>query len=160
MKRWVPFAALAALAIGYMALSPLLQSQRSVLEQSDEFTLLSLNPYEMGPNAHIGGQKFHNHRILGQTKITNPRLKAQLVDTLFRGMSENSGRGACFKPRQGIRARRGWRTVEVVICFECGHVYFSDWRGRSNSVGISDSPRALFDATLRAARVRVAASTH
>lgn len=158
MKRWTPFAAFGVLAVSYMALSPLLQSQRGVLEQSDEFTLLSLEPSPFKPSPP-GAVKFHKHIILGQVKITDPKLKARLTEALFRGIADDKMGGAsCFNPRHGIRAVKGSRVVEASICFECGHVYFFDWR--DSHATISRSPVALFDATLRASRVRVAAPLH
>jgi hypothetical protein len=155
MKKWVALAAVSV--VGTVVLWPLTWTQRTVLERADEFTLLSLNSYEMGMQARIVGAKFHNHRTLGGVKITDDKLKARLVAALFRAIDESRGfAAACFKPRHGIRARRGWRTIDAVICFECGHVHFHEW-GRRNSFNVSFRSGAPFDAVLRAARVRVAA---
>lgn len=99
---------------------------RSVLENPESFELLSLFPAEEGLLPEIWEQRgyadlerMHRYAVLGKTRLgTGDRMK--VLDAVYRGIGDSDGTvAACFKPRHGIRARRGETTVELVICYEC-----------------------------------------
>lgn len=102
-----------------------LMSQRSVLENSDKFVLYSLWSTAPPESLKLEGQ-FHGFGILGQKEITDPKLKARLVEALYDGLNvpEDYAPGDCFFPGYGIRALKGGRTIDVGLCYGCGTIEF------------------------------------
>lgn len=130
------------------------RSERAVLDNSDQFILYSLMPHPPMGDRHVKGH-FHHEGILGQTLITDPAKKAKLINALyggFPGVFSGYGEHDCFNPRHGIRAKRGGRTVDAEICFECGMVYFSE-NGQSKRQPVSEEPQKVFDEALREAKL-------
>ncbi len=139
-----------------------LKSERSVLDNSDQFILYSLTPRPDPGDKRIKGL-FHRNGVLGQTQITDPKVRAELVDALYDampGFMEGYGDLDCFNPHHGIRATRGGRTVDAEICFECEAVYFYE-NGKSWEVPLvsrpRNRPRQVFDQALTDAHVPLAA---
>jgi hypothetical protein len=65
------------------------------------------------------------------------------------------GNGArCFEPRHGIRATDGKKSVDLVICFECGWVYvFVDNDEKSVQLNIKGNLQPALDKVLTDAKV-------
>lgn len=122
--------------------------QREVLEQSDQFILYSLRPRGDLMGKTPQGEWFHGNYVLGEIVISDAQTKAELTSALYRGIAESNGAAACFQPRHGIRAVHGRRTVDTLICFECGRVDFWE-NGKYHEELISGSPRSVFDAALQ-----------
>ena len=59
--------------------------------------------------------------VLGKVEITDADLRGAIVSALKQGAKTRHPMAACYKPRHVIRAEKGGRTVDVVICFECGN---------------------------------------
>jgi hypothetical protein len=85
-----------------------------VLRAPDRFELLALDPRT------IPDGEFHGWRVLGWAAVTDPGEQARLVGELERAVAAAEGGYMCFDPRHGVRAARGGRAVDLVICFECG----------------------------------------
>ncbi len=129
------------------------RSERYVLDNSDQFILYSLLPRSQ--EGRDGGRiigRFQRNGVLGQTQVTDPQLKARLVNALFAGISSDGNAADCFNPRHGIRATYNGRTVDVEICFECGAVYFTE-NGKSNRQFVSQEPQKVFDQALIEAKL-------
>ncbi|HVK07929.1 MAG TPA: hypothetical protein VM597_04035 [Gemmataceae bacterium] len=127
---------------------------RAVLEKADKFELLSLSPERLKEKPK---DAFHGWKVLGQTTVTAAD-RDRLVPAFAKGVADNSGVvAACFNPRHGIRATRGGKTAEFVICFECFqvHAYRGD-KKEDDSFLITASPQPTFDAVLKAAKVPLA----
>jgi hypothetical protein len=120
-----------------------------ILEKGERFTLYSLAP-EVTQELK-SGPDFEGYRIMGQTQVTNVRTRADLLVALYGGIGKGEVE-ACFMPRHGIRAVRGNKTVDLVICFECEQIEIYSEHGPPGAT-INDSPRPVFDRVLRQARV-------
>jgi hypothetical protein len=132
------------------------KATREILEKSEKFVLVSIDPTPPGIKERDKREAFHNHSILGQTVVSDPNRKSELLTALYGGASESRGRlPGCFNPRHGIIATAGTNKVELVICFECGLV---DEYSNSNLSRclISDSPHGAFNRTLTEAGVPLA----
>lgn len=135
-----------ALGVG-LSVRPRENDQRWLLENSDRFILYSLIPYPEDDEFKTVG-KFRNWDVLGQTRITDPKLKARLVGALYGAMnSQVDERASCFFPRHGIRATRDGRTLDVVICFECSGVELHE-NGNAHVQFVTREPQKLFDQAL------------
>jgi hypothetical protein len=124
----------------------------AILEQADQFELLSLNPDHQQKPAE---GDFHGYGILGTALIKDIETRKELVSTFKKAVTENQGMvAACFNPRHGIRVARNGKHADFVICFECGQVYVSgDVQGKFL---ITSSAQPLFDSVLRSSGVPVA----
>ena len=146
---------LALLLVPVLAVwSPALRSTRNALATSDTFVLYSLAPY-YEDSASNHPRYFYNSRIMGQTQIIDPRLKSQLVDSLCDSLRPNQTFGAaCLAPRYAIHATKGWRTIDVIICFDCANVVFRQYGKSSRIIPMeSTSARAIYDRVLQQAGV-------
>ena len=121
-----------------------LESQRSVLETSEQFTLYSLSP---NPGGDGPGERFHRFPVLGKTVISDGQVKRKLIDALYKSIPEASGAASCHMPRHGIRAVKGSRTLDLTICFACENIYFYDY-GRMSYSEMSASAKPVFNAVL------------
>jgi hypothetical protein len=92
----------------------------AILEQPDQFELLSLNPQVQ---QRATGADYHGFRVTGTVVINDPETRQRLVSSFERAVAENQGTAAaCFNPRHGMRVTRNHKQVEFVICFECNRV--------------------------------------
>src|SRR5690348_11630094 len=109
---------------------------RAILEGSEKFALLSVDPISRAPEVDLNAslsngptngatqidtrEYFHDHRMLGRTEIKDPKRKAELLAALYNGVEKYRGLAApCFNPRHAIVATAGTNRVELLICFEC-----------------------------------------
>lgn len=127
-----------------------LAQKRRFLENSEQFTLYSLRDGNENVSVAPAPDKiFHRYEILGKMLVTDPKIKAQLIQSLYYGMEHRNGfAAACFNPRHGIRATKGKRTVDVVICFECSQIDFWESNQRQHTY-TSRTPQKVFDKVLK-----------
>jgi hypothetical protein len=127
------------------------------LKTSQQFTLYSLEPKtEVIGKIAPGEETFHRNKVLGKILITDPEVKAELVNALYRGIAESDGSAsACFNPRHGIRAVKGWRTIDLEICFECSQVHFweNDKGINSATIAHTNNPQKVFDQVLKSGKI-------
>lgn len=122
---------------------------KTILEQADEFRLLSLDP-RLSRDAAKGA--FHGYKILGSTQVRDVGTRGKLVSALEKGIAENGGEiAACFNPRHGIHVTRGKEYADFVICFECDQVEIYG-TGRGGALTTS-SPQDIFNQVLKDAKV-------
>jgi len=122
---------------------------RVVFEQSDQFILYSIKPHT-APN-RTG--TFHDYPIVGQMQIKDKKIKADLIAHFYDGMAdENIMSAACFNPHHAIRAMRGKKVVDLVICFSCSgvQIYYAEEMGRTN---VSETPERFFNHVLTNANI-------
>lgn len=133
------------------------EETRALLERSEKFVLLSIEPNPSARDRETNHQKrFHNYPILGQTEISEPKGRSELLTALYGGIKKDDGRRyACFAPRHGIIAIAATNRVELVICFECRLVEEYLNSKRSECL-MSDSPRETFNRILTEAGVPLA----
>jgi hypothetical protein len=120
-----------------------------VLENGQVFTLLSLDP-EPGTKAT---NTFHGFRILGDVQIKNESERHAILDALYAGMALEGPEAMCFNPRHGIHVKMGNRVEDLVICFECGQIYF--YGASEGKLVINGTPTAVLNRILSAARVPI-----
>src|SRR5262245_44192703 len=123
---------------------------KAILEQADQFELYSLDPEQTKEKPK---DTFHGWKVLGKTTVKEKADRGKLMESLQKGIKDNDGTvAACFNPRHGLKATKGDKTVELVICFECYQVEV--WLGENrDSVLVTRSPQPAFDKVLKDAKV-------
>jgi hypothetical protein len=124
---------------------------KTILEKADKFELLSLDPEYLKEKPADG---FHGWKVLGRTTVKDADARKTLLAAFEKGVEENKGEVArCFDPRHGIRATRGDKTVDLVICFECYQVKVFAGEGERKDFLVTGSPQPTFDKVLTDAKV-------
>lgn len=121
---------------------------RKVFEQSDRFILYSIKSMR-APNQT---NTFHGYPIIGQSEIKDTKIKADLVAHFYDGMAGDIMAAGCFNPHHAIRAMKGQKTVDLVICFSCSgvEIHYGQQEGRTN---VAREPERFYDAVLADAGV-------
>ena len=109
-----------------------------VFNRGEKVTLYSLEPKE----SIDGSGKFHGYRILKETQIDGSSRQSLLKRSLTNGMVGSHG-AACFNPRHGLRIVDGEKTVDVVICFECGN-FVTHYDGKTGEGSVESSLAKFF----------------
>jgi hypothetical protein len=92
----------------------------NVLENGQEFTLLSLDPEPETKSTNT----FHGFAVLGKVQIKAGVERRAIFDALYGGLALDGPEAMCFNPRHGIHAKLGEQVEDLIICFECGQIYF------------------------------------
>jgi hypothetical protein len=129
--------------------NPIPKAARDVLENADEFTLLSLKSNVMAK----GKERFCEYAILGKKQIKNVSERRAILDALYAGVSASGPIAECFNPRHGIRAKRGNETEELLICFDCGQIHLHG--AAEASLCVDKTPAAVFNRSLTKAHVPI-----
>ena len=117
----------------------------AILEQSDHFELLSLDPRRQ----MNGADGFHGFKVLGTAVISDSEIRQKLVSAFERAVAEKPGAiAACFNPRHGIRVSKDRERADFVICFECRQVQVSYGEAQGEFL-INNSAKSLFDSVLQ-----------
>ena len=130
---------------------------KTILENATKYEVYSLDP---GPGEGVK-DGFHRWKVLGKTTVMAETKRATLLEALSKGVADNKGEAAkCFIPRHGLRATHDGKTIDLVICFECMHVYVyadpKDSEKKSDSFFTTGSPEEAFDKVLKDAGVPLA----
>jgi hypothetical protein len=65
----------------------------------------------------------HGWKALGKTTPKQTEVRDELLSALVKSIAELGRAGfKCFDPRHAIRATHDGKSVDLVICFECGWV--------------------------------------
>jgi hypothetical protein len=127
------------------------EGAKAILEQPDQFELLSLNPFRR-TNSLKGS--FHGYQVLGRAVITNAESRQKLISAFEKGVRENKGmENLCFDPRHGIHVTHDGKSADFVICFQCLQVLV--YGPAEAHLLISRSPEPVFDKALRHAGIRL-----
>ena len=113
MQLMLTLIVITPMLLGATALSPeagdnrLSAAVEAVLADADELELISLSPRLQRKAA---GPQFHGWRILGSMSIMEPKLRAEVVAELRRGIRGSDGSmAACFQPRTACGRAAGRR---------------------------------------------------
>lgn len=97
------------------------------LSTPDELTLYSVDFREVQRQAKDihspTGEFFHEYPVLGKVEITDPEPRRALIEALqeaYRRRPWPMNGTACYWPRHGLRAVQNGKTVDYLICFQCG----------------------------------------
>lgn len=95
--------------------------------KAEKLTLYALKPESTNTDA----EKFQGYEVAGKTEIAEVKHQKELKGAFIREMAGAKG-AACFNPRHGLRVETEGKTIEIVICFECGNfaVHFGDEKGK------------------------------
>jgi hypothetical protein len=129
----------------------------SFLLTAEKFDLLSLNPKRVEADAvSLTNEPFHRHQVLGQSPVTDRKMREELVQSLADGIKHNRRIASkCFNPRHGIRARRGTNTLDLVICFECGTLQWYRDQAKDGAF-VNGDPEKIFNAALQQLKLPLA----
>ncbi len=140
---------------------------KRVLDMGERFVLLSLEPLPLeqtldfdplppppGESEPPQRDEFHKYPILGKTEIQDQKKRTELLSALYKGIEGAAGYAPCFYPRHGISATLGSDTVDLVICFECGHIKVYMKHGE-DVVAVADSAEPAFKRAVVKARLSV-----
>lgn len=132
---------------------------KKALENAEQFELFSLDPpYPNDAPFETGVPTFHRWKVLGKVEIADRNTRQRIVAALRKGVAEMNIKSVpgCFSPRHGIRAIRGGKSIDFVICFECWQVEM--YAGEQHLTGFltTGSPQPVFDAALKDAGVPLA----
>ncbi|MBY0525870.1 MAG: hypothetical protein K2R98_20930 [Gemmataceae bacterium] len=125
-----------------------------VLEKADALELYSLQPDE-----EKGKDSFHGWKVLGKTTVKEKEPRTKLLGAVLKGIADSDGSAAkCLIPRHGLRAVHDGKTVDLVICFECHHVYiYADKEEkRELSLTTAETPQPTLDKILTDAGIKLA----
>lgn len=122
------------------------KDSRNVLENSDRMILYSIESMQSGEKG------FHGYPIVGQTEIKSRKIKSDLVAHFYDGMEDEIFAAGCFQPHHAIRAIKGKKVVDMVICFGCSgvEITYGALEGRTH---VSSTPQKFYDAVLTEAGV-------
>ena len=79
--------------------------------------------YSLDPANRRHGTGFHDFRIVGYTTVEDAATRQYIAAKLPRHVEAGGGGALCFEPHHGIRLISGRTVHDLVICYECGHVY-------------------------------------
>lgn len=110
---------------------------RETLETAEKIEILRLEG-----DRHAGD--FHDQTILARSTLRASERDALLaaIDQALTTWDQSFAR--CFNPRHAVRATKGGKTVDLVICFEC-HRMMIDGQPEP-ALGVSPKAEKLFDA--------------
>src|ERR1700677_162053 len=87
----------------------------TLLDGADELELYSIDPDQ---GATENEESFRDYRVLGKTVVKDKGLRRVIGQCIDGGLSP----AWCFFPRHAVLAKFGEKNVDLVICFECGHL--------------------------------------
>ncbi|MFG0287231.1 MAG: hypothetical protein ACF8CQ_03600 [Rhodopirellula sp. JB044] len=133
---------------------PLPDDALHALRDGSEFKLLSIDPSFGGAKPDL--EEFHGFGVLGQTAVGDSD-RTRLVAAMKLGAEESVGAiAACFNPRHGLSLIHDGKRYDFLICFECLQIRWFVEDRRREVILTSESPKAVFDATLTNASVVLA----
>jgi hypothetical protein len=126
-----------------------------VLKAAEAIEVLSLDPAADPAKADA---KFLGRAVLGTTTVTDKGGRERLVKAVAEGVSAAHvfETGLCFRPRHGLRAKAGGKTLLVGICFECARVELYVDGKEVAAVGTKGIGERHLDDLLTAAKVPLA----
>ncbi len=122
---WGSYALFAPPKVVYAQKGELPENVREAFAKARSLELYSLDP----STGDKEGQGFRGWTVLGKVTLKDAAAKSAM-EAVEQGVKDSDGRGAkCFIPRHGMRVG----SVDLVICFECSHVYVYEGRNRAFS---------------------------
>jgi hypothetical protein len=126
---------------------------KDILSKATEVSLVSLEPSEKANKDNA----LHGWKVLGQTSLKDAEIRKKLLATLEKGIADTGNVGIkCFDPRHAIRAKHDGKTVDLLICFECGWVYTYVDGKKTAQIIFDRVGQKVFDDVLRKADVPLA----
>ncbi|HEX3147873.1 MAG TPA: hypothetical protein VHR66_07295 [Gemmataceae bacterium] len=93
---------------------------KAILAKADQVELYSIDPEYLPPEKRPK-DGFHGWAVLGKTALKDVDTRKKVLAI---AESIRPGTGAkCFDPRHAIRATGDGKTVDILLCYECGWAY-------------------------------------
>ena len=115
--------------------------------------------YFLDPANPHHGAGFHDFRIVGHTAVEDAATRQYIAAKLPQQVEAGGGGALCFEPHHGIRLISGRTIHDLVICYECGHVYIYSSGLGVRYAGIAGNPDYL-DEILTRAKVPLVPRNH
>jgi hypothetical protein len=124
---------------------------KAVLDKAEMIEVYSLDP------AAREGVKdgFHGWKVLGKVAVKKADRKA-LIEAIEKGAAGGDKPAKCFEPRHGIRAVDSTKTVDLVICYQCGFMYAFHGKDKQTTVLTSRASAPALNKILTAAKIPLA----
>ncbi len=113
----------------------------AVLDEAESVELLSIDPRDRPGKAD---DSFHGWKVLGRTYAPDASGRRAILASVKQAIGETDGVSGCFEPRHGLRATKGGRSVDLVICFSCRWIEVRS-EGKTSFVWTSDAPKSAFN---------------
>jgi len=124
------------------------------------FILYSINPrtWMIPPEKKKAMDLLYGFQILGKIKIENEKDREKLLNSLIVGISEhNDPPTACkFSPRHGLKVVHNKKTVDYIICFQCGDIQVYENGTKVRDELTTRSPQPVFNSFLKAKNIPIA----
>lgn len=103
------------------------------------------------------GEFYRGRPVFGKVSIDDAATRAKVLSELNKSITASDGTvSKCFWPRHALKVtRRGQKTIEYVICFECLQLKSYE-NNQSETTPITKSAEAYFDKLLSDAGVKLA----
>jgi hypothetical protein len=124
----------------------------ALLDEAEAIEILSIDPKGRPSRPE---DDFHGWKVLGRTTLRDPGTRTRVVAASRRGVEEAGPAAGCFEPRHGLRATKGARSADLVICFACGWIEVRAG-GEAASVRTSSAAKPVFNKLLCDAGVALA----
>jgi hypothetical protein len=92
---------------------------KAILDKCAWIHLLSLDPESVDARA----KSFRTWRLLGQHTVRDAKTRDKILAALNKGLATPARSVPGFSPRYAIRASHNGKTVDLLICFDCGWVF-------------------------------------
>lgn len=122
------------------------EGSSEILDKADRVVLYELDPTQRGKVS--SGTTFWEYPVVREKELTEPRERAELIRTLYEGMAEQKVGARCFVPHHGLRAVRGGKTLDLVLCFTCQWVHIH-YNGKTKAALLSARGMPIYQKALR-----------
>ena len=130
------------------------ESVQSVLENSDQMELISLDPSFLEKKEKEG---FHGWKVLGKVSIKDAQSQKSVLATIEDGIAKHDGSVAlCFNPRHGLHVTQEGKTVDLILCFECNQIQIFLDGERLPDILVGRKPQTLLDGLLKEGKIPLA----
>jgi hypothetical protein len=125
----------------------------------DEVTLFSIDGSELFNPANRdkpnGREWLYGWPVLGEVRIADRDLRRRVVRAVKKDLTSTPREQLlCFRPRHMLRVVEGGRTIDVLICFQCGnHEVYVDGKPPSSTDSSDKSSQELLNKILTEAGV-------
>ncbi|HEX8833695.1 MAG TPA: hypothetical protein VF719_05815 [Abditibacteriaceae bacterium] len=123
---------------------------REVFDRSQRITVYALDPHSEG---YKGKNSFHGYKVLDSARLTR-RLRKELRTAFYENVKREGVAALCFFPHHGLRAQRGGKTLDFVICFGCAQLV-THYSGQESGVIFSRYQTSRFNAIYKKSGVTI-----
>jgi hemin uptake protein HemP len=126
----------------------------TILREGTELELVSLHQGFL--KCATGLEHFREFWQLDSTKVTDEKVREELVSALERAATDPTIASKCFEPRHAIRVNHEGATYDLAISFECEKVRAYKGKDLISEFLVGNRHQPPFDKVLTEARVKVA----